>query len=515
MKKMDNNSKSLDLQIKNGLIYLLPVITSSVLPLITLPVFTRILTKEDYGVLALAQVYSTFLYGISQLGMIVAYERNYFQYCNNSDLTAKLLYSILTFVTINFIILATVTLLLMKPLANFIIGSEDHGLILFWSFCATFFNNISGYYLTYFKNSESAKNYSKYLIFGGFINFTISLILVAQMRIGVIGIVYSQLISGITIFSLLTARFLQRYSYSFDWAIFKEAFTISFPLTPRSIFGIFGSQFDKYIISLLANVGGVGVYSIAQKVSFMIFSYMNAIENVFSPKLYSMMFNGGYRGKQIIGNFLTPFAYISIIPAFLAVLFSEEVMYILTPSSYHGAIDIINILAMYYAILFFGKIFSRQLIFVKKTYLTTLLVAFRMSLYCAITIPSILWFGVIGAAWSIFLTEIISACLFHKYSQRYYKINWEYGKQSAMFMFLIAISMTVMLMRFAEIPYLYRLIVKIGSGMSFFIMGIYLNIITLENFTVIRQLFNVKGGIGEKYTEKKFTLGADDPSSFQ
>ena len=38
-------------QIKNSFIYLLPIIIGSVLSFIALSIFTRILTREDYGVL--------------------------------------------------------------------------------------------------------------------------------------------------------------------------------------------------------------------------------------------------------------------------------------------------------------------------------------------------------------------------------------------------------------------------------------------------------------------------------
>ncbi len=96
-------------QIKNSFIYLLPIIAGSILPFVSLFIFTRILTREDYGVLALAQVYAVFVSGLANFGMTAAYDRNYFQYRSNPLETAKLLYSILLFVTLNFIFLAGLT----------------------------------------------------------------------------------------------------------------------------------------------------------------------------------------------------------------------------------------------------------------------------------------------------------------------------------------------------------------------------------------------------------------------
>ncbi|MBW1716346.1 MAG: oligosaccharide flippase family protein [Deltaproteobacteria bacterium] len=38
-------------QVKNSFIYLLPIIASNIFPFVTIPIFTRILTRDDYGVL--------------------------------------------------------------------------------------------------------------------------------------------------------------------------------------------------------------------------------------------------------------------------------------------------------------------------------------------------------------------------------------------------------------------------------------------------------------------------------
>ena len=45
-------------QIQNTIIYTLPVVITSIMPLVTLPIFTRILTPNDYGNLGLAMVYA-------------------------------------------------------------------------------------------------------------------------------------------------------------------------------------------------------------------------------------------------------------------------------------------------------------------------------------------------------------------------------------------------------------------------------------------------------------------------
>ena len=72
-------------QVRNALIYIIPLGIRGLLPLITLPIFTRILSPEDYGILSLAMIYAIFLSGLANFGISVAYERNYFQYHDNQE----------------------------------------------------------------------------------------------------------------------------------------------------------------------------------------------------------------------------------------------------------------------------------------------------------------------------------------------------------------------------------------------------------------------------------------------
>lgn len=479
-------------QIKNSFIYLLPIIAGSILPFVALSIFTRILTREDYGVLALAQVYAIFVSGLANFGMTAAYDRNYFQYRGNPLETTKLLYSILLFVMLNFLFLAGLTFVFRETLSKVMIGSAEHGNILFWAFCAQFFTGVSYYYLSYFKNSETARDFAIYTIAISIINLIISVLLVAWLRIGVIGLIYAQLCSGALIFSVLSYKFITTLKPSFSKSIFIESLKISYPLTPRIFLGVISTQFDKYMIGLLATVGGVGIYSIGQRVSNSIFIFMTAIQNVFSPQVYKKMFDMKEKGGEAIGKYLTPFAYVCISVALLASLFSEEIISILTPLSYHGAISIVIILSMFYGFLFFGKLTGTQLIFMKKTYITSLLTMVSIGLNVGFNVPFIMKWGAIGAAWATLLAGLISGSISFAISQHYYEIKWEFKKIGAIFFIFFTSAILMILMRHFSVAYEFRLILKCASVFSYICLGIKLKVITMENYTLIRNMIPLR-----------------------
>ena len=87
--------------------------------------------------------------------------------------------------------------------------------------------------------------------------------------------------------------------------IFYESFKISYPLTPTIFIGVINSQFDKYMISLLSTVGGVGIYSISQRFSAISWTFMSALQNVFSPTIYKHMFDYKQDERsQFIGKYI-------------------------------------------------------------------------------------------------------------------------------------------------------------------------------------------------------------------
>lgn len=471
-------------QVKNSFIYLIPVIISCLIPLLTLPVFTRILTKEDFGVLALAQVYAVFVSGLANFGLITSYERNFFQYRDKKKVS-ELLYSTLIFVITAFSVFGFLTYLFKPQISRLIIGTSQHSSLLFWAFCSAGFASFKTYYLTYFKNVENANSFTRYTICESLIGVSLSLFLVAYLRIGVIGIVWGQLLAGLMIFSILTIKFLKLLPISYNWQILKDSLKLSYPLTPKIFLGVIGNQFDKYMIGLMATVGGVGIYSIGQRISYIVFTYMTAIQNVYAPQVYRRMFDNAEKGGEAVGRYLTPFAYASIFIALIISLFSEEIIYILTPKSFHGAIDIVIILSMFYGSMFFGK--QPQLVFTKKTHITSLLSIVAIALNIGLNIPFIMKWGAIGAAWATLIAGLISGMISFIVSQHYYMIKWEYKKVSLIYLIFFASSILMVLLRNFDVIYAIRLMIKCASMTLYIYLGIVIRVISIENYNLVKN----------------------------
>jgi O-antigen/teichoic acid export membrane protein len=476
-------------ELKNTFYYLLPSIVMGLLQLISLPVFTRVLSVEDFGALALCQVYALFINSIANFGLSIGYERNFFE-SNDSVKKAGLLYATILFIVATSFIFGIGTYLFKEQISFWITGRSGYDNLLVVAYCAIALTTIKSYYLIYLKNSERAKSFVWYTIDDSLLGFVFSICFLFVIKTGVIGIVFGQLVAGICVFSVLTFRFLKELPFAVDLKALKEGVKLSVPLTPKLLFSTVGNQVDKYILGLLSNVGGVGIYSLGQRISHVVFVGMTAIQNVWSPKVYKNMFEMKSEGGPVIGKYLTPFLYYSIAIGLLVAVFSEEAITILTPSNYHGAIDIAVIFSMLFGLYFFAK--QPQLIYAKKTALISFVSVISVVGNLLLIPPFIKVWGMFGAAWAALLSGSIYVFFTFVISQKQYRIDWEYRKIVPIFFLFFFAGVLLIVLRHAEVNYQIRLTIKIIFIFAYAYLGVIIGVITHKDYLMIRNFLKLK-----------------------
>lgn len=450
--------------------FLLPSLVGALVPIITLPIYSRILSVAEYGIYALCIAFATFASGLSNMGLTTGYERNFFEQKNLIQ-HGQLLFSVVLFVITSYLFFGLFIFSLKEKLSGWIIGDEKYGLNLFLAFCALSISSLKSYFLLYFRNVGNAKSYAWFSIDEIILNVLISIFLVIYLKLGIAGLIIGQLCGAVFVMILLGFRFNKILPFGLSLEMMKKCFAISLPLTPRIFFGVIGTQFDKYMIGLLNSLGGVGLYNLGQKIAYVVFNYMSALQNIFSPIVYKMMFDQGHDKEGNIGKYLTVPFFASALGGLFLSLFSEEILYLLTPTEYHSASDIISILSLMYVIYFFGK--QPQLLYAKKTVIISWLTLVSIGLNIAINIPFIMRFGALGAAYGTLLSAIISVTITFIVSQKHFHINWEWNKISYIIFFLFAFCAVHIFLRFLNVSWVYRFVFKfifIGG----YIFGAYL-----------------------------------------
>jgi O-antigen/teichoic acid export membrane protein len=469
-------------KIKNTTIYLIPSLVGAILPIISLPLFTRVLTMEEYGALALCQTYSIFINGISNFGLNIGYERDFFEKSNKKE--GALLYTTLLFVIVTYLIFGVITFFAQNHISTFLFKNIKYNNLLLITYFATGMTSLKSFYLIYFKNNEDALKFVWYTLDESIIGFLVSIFLVIYLRIGISGIVFAQLFSSGFVFLLLTKYFINKIKFSLDFIAFKKSLSLSLPLSPRFLFGIVGSQFDKYILGVMSSLGVVGVYSIAQRITGIIFTFMTAIQNVWAPRVYRLMFEEKENGPKLIGVYLNPFFYISVACGLFISLFSEEILYFLAPKEYSDASSIIIVLSILYVSYFFGK--QNQLVYTKKTHIISILTLMGIFINVVFNYIFVSFWGLMGIAWGNLLGGLLSGGISFLISQYYYRIIW--NSKSILFISIIYVgfSLLILLLIYFQINYYFRFSIKLLAFVIYVYAGFRMNIINRVKIEAIK-----------------------------
>ncbi len=471
-------------QVTNVGLYVLPIVIGNLVPIITLPLFTRLLSKEDFGAQALGTAYAVTVCGISGLGLATAHDRNYFA-CREGRQPAELFYSVLAFTTAAFLICGWLTWVFQVPITERLIGVPGYERLVVWSFWSSAIVAIKAFYMTHLRNSEKAGAFSAYTIAERLLAAVFTVVLVAGMGAGVIGLVAGQLLASLVVLVVLAVRFLPVLKPAFNARLLGDALKLGYPLVPKIAIGVIGSNFDKYLIGQLSSLGGVGIYSVGQRVAGIAFTYMGALQNVFGPRVYAKMFSPDPNEGRSIGPYLTPFAYVSTLLAFLIAVFSEEILMVLAPS-FEDAVPIVTIISVFYGIQFFGKL--PQMTFAGKTYLVALIGSVATVLGIAFVAAGIRLLGTIGAAWGALAGGAVAMILMFVYGQRSYRIDWERRKMVAIFGLFLACAMLTIALRTFDVPYSIRITAKVASLAAFAALGAKLRVITTANMALARDI---------------------------
>lgn len=452
--------------------FLLPIIVGIVLQFVSLPIITRYISPNDFGIIALSQLFASLIFSICNLGLPVVYQRNYFV-AEKKNISTQLLYTIQFFVSLLILFVALIIWIFRNQISELILDNPNFGNFIFLTFLVTCIAGLKDYFLTYYKNSYNSKMFAMISTEENVLSVLLSISFLLFFKLGIFAIVYAQLLSGFIMFSFLVIKFLRRERLVLNLDIFIESLKVSIPLMPKIPLSIIERSSDKMILGYINSVKGVGLLGFANKFSNLNFVFLTALENIFLPRVYKLMFeniNEEEAGKEI-GRMLMPYIYFSVLFSAVISFFSFEFIYIFSNPKYFEAANYVSISILLTSTYFFGKI--PQLVFKKKTKIISYLGILTFCLNFIFGLPMAIYFGAFGVVFSSLFVGLLSVILQMYYSQINYRIyyNWH----AVVFIYGILYLGSLILVFFSNSAYLFLILIKITLIIILLIYGFKMN----------------------------------------
>ena len=477
--------------IRNIFIYAAPKFISYGLNLITLPILTRLLTPHEFGVITFAWLFPAIAVSVFSCGITASAQRYYFEYRHHNDKFISFVFSLQVFLYISLLASSLGVYFFKDTISGLIMGNRGFGFAIFVTFVAGYFGHIASFYLILYQNMEKAVVHSTFTVLQAFITTAAGLILVWHFKMSYMGILYGSLLGACTVCLAMMLHFNRNLRFALNSRILWDNIKYGLQVMPKSFSGFINRFFDKYMLNNMLSLSAVGVYNIGQTIGNALFFLMSTVWSSFQPVYYGEVFEKGRDGSVSVGRLFTMFAYITLMPVLLLILFAQELVYIIAPPSYYDAIDIIIIISGGVATQTFGMYVGVQYAYSKKAYWIFPATVVGTLANVAANIFLIPRFGLIGAGFSTVISTGIVNGILTFMGQKLYRIQYEWRIITKLYAIITSAIVLVLYFRVIEFNGVLAYLFKLTFIALFIFAGIKAKLITRQSIEKVQSaLFN-------------------------
>lgn len=389
---------------------------------VLLPVYTRVLTPDEYGALALLLVFEAVLKPALRCGLDSAYLRLFFDYPREED-RRTLATTVLVFVlALNAVVLAS-----LWPASSWItrslFGSLDYLTPLQLVLLNTSLANLLFLPLSRFRAQERSLLVGSITFARSLGTVVMRLVLVVGFRQGVFGLALADvLVTGVLALGLSPAlgRMVGRRS---SLQMLRGLLQYGFPQVPQGLLSQVMAMSDRYVLGMRLPLPDLGVYSIGSTMASVLKLYPVALESAWMPFAFSSL-----RRRDAPELFARMGSYAFAVLCFgaLAVtLFAEPVTRLVLPASYHHATVVVPVLVVGITIQAAAWFIATSINVAKRTSRHVLATAAGAAASLIGSLVLIPRFGVMGAALGVGCGHLALTVVTAWFGQRYYPIPYE------------------------------------------------------------------------------------------
>ncbi len=390
------------------------------------PIYARIFTVNEFGVLALIVTLVTMMNIVMNVGQSSAVQRFYLEKNLNDDDKSSIVTTSLVFTAFYSIIVSALIIFVTSHSSSWLQDnfSISENLVLI-AVLTGFPNQIIQIALDVLRAKFKIYNYLILSIIKHLLGVFIGLFLIVYFNYRVEGVFLGLLIAIWLAMPLAIWLIRDEISLKLDFHKGLELFKFGYPFVFMGVSYWLFESIDRWMLSDIADNNEVGLYSVAAKFAVIITMVTSAFGLAWAPRALKLFSEDPNFASQISRVFSIWFFLLSIIGGVI-VLFSKELIQLLLPGSYWSSNTMMLLLILASVISGTTQITALGISFAKKTYyfaligFCTALVNVFLNLYF---IPIL---GGNGAALSSLISYFFLTLSYYFISQKYYPILISY-----------------------------------------------------------------------------------------
>lgn len=415
------------------------------LSFILIPIYTRLLSPKDYGIIGFTNVLIQILTAIFIFSFHGAQIRYYYEYKESKRDIGSFLFSINIFL---FVLIGTIILLLhfYGEKLYYLLGIKKipfypYIRIALWIVFLQILNQmINSYYL----GARKYKLCTLQQIFRFLFNATSIIIFITILKRGAIDYIYGMLTGNFIFFIIFVWGYIKNFYLNFDFKYVKYALLFGGPLILHSLASVTQTTIDRFILERYVTLKELGIYTLGYQIGIVLNIIIVGINRAWQPNFFELMKTEKNNYWVEINKFISIWLFGISLLCLMGLIWAKELILIFTPERYHSAIRIVPYIIFAYFLSGFYYIFSSPLFYYKKTGLIPIITIGAAIISVVSNLILVPKYGIYGAGISaiisFFTLSFLSYLLSYKFIK--FKFNVKYPIIFSIFLFLLFIFKT-------------------------------------------------------------------------
>ncbi len=407
--------------LKSLSIYTLSSLISRAIPFFMLPIMTRYLAPEQYGVVATVMVLVTLVSSPLFVGIHSYINIEYFNLKQKKHLQL-----VSTLVRIPVMLVFPITAIFYIYL-NF--GGDTWSIPSSWFLCIPLLALMTFFYriiTILFRVKEQANYYGIVEVLYSVLQVGLALLFVVAWSEGLEGRLWSIFISSFFINALaIFILFKQGYlTNGFHKSVIKGSLKYGLGIIPHELGSQITRTVDRLFVVSLLGATAVGTYAVAAQVASIGLIALSVFNLAWQPYVFKCLSLGKKEVKLRLVK-LSWLVMFSFVVFFILLNFSTPFIYhYFIAETYHSSLGYVKWLLLGFFFLAIYMLFCDYIFYVKKTYLLSIVTSVNLVLTLVFNYIFIIKYGAIGATYAFALSSAFACLMVIVISTRVYPMPW-------------------------------------------------------------------------------------------
>lgn len=408
-----------------SLVYGLAGMITRFLSVFLVPVYTRIFTPADYGVLSLVLTTMTLVGIFVTLALDNSAHRWYWEHEDLEERKRTL--ASWTWCQIG--VSSGFTLLITAfagPLAFAVVGGYDAALYFILAAVSLPLGTPGVVLVNWLRMQRRPWATMIYTVATSVGNLALTIVLVVGLNQGLTGIFVAQVLTALG--GSVAAIWLMRDWVSwraFDWRRLWDMLHFAIPLIPAALAFWVVNLADRYFVQIFRSTNDVGLYAVGSSLAAVVAMVTGAFQQAWGP--FAMSIHKQSDAKQVYATVLTLYVWLSCLVCTALTILAPEILRILATEAYAGAADVVAFLSFSYVVIGLSYIAAVGPAIAKTNTPTGIAVTLAALVNIGLNFVLVPWIGKNGAAIATLLSQsIVPLYVFYR-AQQLYPIPYRFG----------------------------------------------------------------------------------------